>query len=53
MGDFQLFGDDDDDDDLQGVGNDLTQRLGLIVSKWEVETPGGHKLRTDGSRRDL
>lgn len=55
MGDFQLFGDDDDDDDddnQPGAGNDLAQRLGLIVTKWEVETPDGHKLRTDGSRRD-
>lgn len=41
-----------DDDDEQDDPNDLIKRLGLTVRKWEVETPDGHKLRTDGSRRD-
>jgi integrase len=47
---------DDDDDDVpaagQHAGDDLAARLGLTVSKWELETPDGHKLRTDGSRQD-
>jgi integrase len=48
--------DDDDDDDVPAAGhpaaNDLATRLGLTVSKWEVETPDGRKLRTNGSRKD-
>lgn len=43
MGGSLLGGDDEDD---------LVKRLGLTISKWEVETPDGHKLRTDGSQRD-
>ncbi|WP_201313595.1 site-specific integrase [Dyella sp. EPa41] len=48
MGGVSWGGDADEPDE----GDDLTQRLGLTVRKWEVETPDGHKVRTDGSQGD-
>jgi integrase len=54
MGSNQWEDDDDDDVPAAGhhAGNDLAARLGLTVSKWELETPDGRKLRTNGSRKD-